>query len=204
MQSRSLFLEELGLAWRVAGHPCSPSLPDLLKGPVHAPDDGQRYQPVSHGGISGAAFPVPLSQAQVAGGGHCPERGGQCPVFLTKVRAHIGVHGNSLTDSPDSQAHDRMDAVLTGFCDPSDRGPAWPQCISHGQIQNLNDIKKHALRVTATAYAESMDSRKQHLKSTSFFRVHDAMAHHSGWHDPLQPSGTQVGWLIICEAWLFK
>ena len=107
----------------------------------------------------------------------------QGPVLLTKVRAHIGVHGNTLADCLASQAHDNMNAVLTGYCDPCDRGPAWPQCISHGQLQDLNDLKQHALTVSAVAYAESVQGQWQHLKSPFFLRVHAAIAHHGGWHE---------------------
>ena len=91
----------------------------------------------------------------------------QGPVFLAEVRAHIGVHGNTLPDSLAFQAHDMRDIVPTWCCDPSDRGSAWPQCISHGQLQDLNDLKHHVLTVYATAYAESMQDRKQHLRILS-------------------------------------
>ena len=106
----------------------------------------------------------------------------QAAVHISKVRAHIGVLGNSLADELASQGHDAMDIMPSSFSDPMDRGPAWLQCHMHGELQDLNDLKDHALSIAEAAYAESQCHRRESLRSKIFCKVQQAITDHGGWH----------------------
>ena len=74
------------------------------------------------------------------------------PVYLTKVRAHIGVAGNEAADTLARNAHEADDVPLSSFQDPLDRGPACVRAVGSEDMYDLDDLQQQALKVANTSF----------------------------------------------------
>ena len=108
----------------------------------------------------------------------CQER----PVRLTKVRAHIGVIGNTHADELANQAHEDLNACVASFKDPIVRGPAWIQHQFGETFSDIDNLQHHALTVAERMAAKLAHDRADHLKSKTFMKVDAAMQHANGLH----------------------
>ena len=104
------------------------------------------------------------------------------PVLLTKVRAHIGVRGNTCADDLAASAHDADSVCISQFKDPCLRGPAWVQYWYGDTLSDLDDLKHHAIRIANLSALTQLQNKSDHLKSKTLLKVQTAITSQAGLH----------------------
>lgn len=101
------------------------------------------------------------------------------PIILMKVRAHIGIKGNTAADALANDAHDDQACIPFSFADPVQRGPAWVQHTFGDSLSDVDNLHRHPLQIAQVAAVQKLHNRADHVKSKAFARF-AALAAQSG------------------------